>query len=334
VVTWLAPLVVALLCVGSELLHAQRQGRVAYLAFGPSGRPRRWVPAAAVARVLAVAAVCWGLVVLWKADAAPWSDALADGAHSASLQHLVLALDVSPSMQLADAGPASSQTRAERARDVLRSVLLRLDLVHTRISVVAFYTEARPVVIDTADPEVVANILNDLPLEHAFAAGKTQMHSSLEAAAKIAHSQRWPAGTATLVMVTDGDTLPASKAPTLPPAFGHVLIAGVGNSYRGLFIDGHSSRQDAASLQRLALQLGGAYNDVNSRHVPSEILAQWGASLPRGTTGRWARTEWAMAAVAVGAAVLALLPLAVVWFGAAWSPRAADPVESWAGTHG
>jgi Ca-activated chloride channel family protein len=193
---------------------------------------------------------------------------------------------------------------------------------------VAFYTEGRPVVVDTSDPEVVSNILSDLPLEHAFKAGKTRMYAAVEVADRLARSQQWPDRTAQFVLVSDGDTLPAQKPAGLPPAFGSVLIAGVGNPHRGTFIDGHSSRQDAASLQRLAAQLSGTYHDVNGRHVPSESLRGFAAAGPAEPVAAWGSTEWAIAAVVAGAAILALAPVLLAWFGCAWRPDRARPVDA------
>ncbi len=47
------------------------------------------------------------------------------------------------------------------------------------ISVVACYNGSKPVVVDTKDMEVVRNILNDLPMHHAFPSGKTDLFSGL-----------------------------------------------------------------------------------------------------------------------------------------------------------
>ena len=42
------------------------------------------------------------------------------------------------------------------------------DRFGTRVTVVGFYTAAKPVVIEAFDLNVVSNVLNGLPLEHAF----------------------------------------------------------------------------------------------------------------------------------------------------------------------
>ena len=80
-----------------------------------------------------------------------------------------------------------------------------------RVSVVAFYSDARPVVIDTFDPEVVANILDDLPLEYAFKPGKTNLYEGVKTAGEV--GKAWPVKSATLLLVSDGDTLPARETP-------------------------------------------------------------------------------------------------------------------------
>src|SRR5204863_9981215 len=104
-----------LLCGLAEWLHARRCARVAHLAFGPAGRARRWVIVVPWLRMAAVGAACWGLLVLLTIDSAAWE--AKPSADQGPLHHLVIALDVSPSMQLEDAGPQGNQRRAARAHD-------------------------------------------------------------------------------------------------------------------------------------------------------------------------------------------------------------------------
>jgi Ca-activated chloride channel homolog len=328
VVTWWITAAVVAACMLSEWLHARRCRRLAYLAFGPAGRPRAWVAAAAPLRVAAAGALCWGLIVLLGTDRAPWNPGDLSADKAVSVRHLMIALDVSPSMQLADAGPAGVQRRAERARDVVRSILDRIDLGRTRVSVIAFYTEARPVVIDTFDPEVVANILDDLPLEHAFTPGKTNMYEGVKAAG--AAGKAWPAKSATLLVVSDGDTLPAKESPALPPAFGGSLVLGVGNPYHGLYIDGHSSRQDGDSLRQLALRLGGQYFDTNQRHVPSVDLVALDRWLPVNPRSDIGLREAALASTLGGASALAALCIALTLAGGL---RSAPTVQNGKSAH-
>jgi Ca-activated chloride channel family protein len=249
----------------AEWLHARRSRRVAGLLLGSHGgtviaRVAPWL------RIAGTGVLAWGVVTLITIDGAPRSR-LDQGK---PLQHVLICLDVSPSMYVADAGPDGRQARGKRAREVLQSVFDRLDMTKTRVSVVAFYTSAKPVVVDTFDLNVVANILEDLPLEHAFKEGQTKMYDGIREAARIAET--WPPGSATLIVVSDGDTLPDSGAPTMPRSIIDSLVVGVGNPYRGTQIGGRSSRQDAGSLKQLAARLRGTYHDGNAHHLPTSVL--------------------------------------------------------------
>ncbi len=55
---------VALLAVAAEALHARRAGRLAKLVHGPTGRPMAIARAAAPIKVLASAALAFGLTTL------------------------------------------------------------------------------------------------------------------------------------------------------------------------------------------------------------------------------------------------------------------------------
>jgi Ca-activated chloride channel homolog len=315
-VSLISVLTAMVMCALAEWSHARRMRRVAGLVFGPGGFARGWVRFVAPLRVLSAGAVAWGLVTLLDFDHEPL--AAVKSTDASAIRHVVIALDVSPSMQVVDSGLRQNQSRADRARDVLRSILERLDLQRSRVSLVAFYTKARPVVIDSFDPEVIANVLADLPLEHAFAPGKTDLYASVQAAAELATS--WREGHAGLIVVSDGDSLPTTKAPSLPRAYSSVLVVGVGDPLRGTFIDEHSSRQDVESLERLALRLNGTYHDANVRHVPSGTIAsltvapidEHGIELDKRHAALWA--------VAVGSFLLAVLPVLLACVGTSYRP--------------
>ncbi|WP_425615262.1 VWA domain-containing protein [Anatilimnocola sp. NA78] len=308
----------------SEWLHAARVRRVAYLAFGPAGTARAWTKGVPLLRVVASGAITWGLMTLVGIGASPLEDLTSR--NPKSLHHLVIALDVSPSMGLVDAGPKENQTRGDRAREVIRSVLDRLDPQRTRVSIVAFYSTAMPVVIDTFDPEVTANVLNDLPLEHAFQNGKTDIYSGVREAAKL--SKDWRERSATLLVVSDGDTLPSQEQPTLPRAYASVVVLGVGSPQRGTFIDGHSSRQDAQSLERLALRLGGQYHNANAKHLQTGAILAAVAAVPPEEAAGLDRRWLAVVATAAGSLILALLPLLLALAGTGHRPRSAHELNS------
>lgn len=315
-------LAVALLAMLGEFLHARRCRRTARLAFGPSGRPRPWTMATPLLRVAALTSLAWGLMTLWLLP--PKSTEMTPSA--TGLRHLVLALDVSPSMQLEDGGAERKQTRAQRASEVVMSILERADLTRLRMSVVAFYTGAKPVVVDTYDLAVVKNILDDLPLEMAFDVGQTALLDGVRESAALARD--WAPGTTTLLVVSDGDTVPDTGLSRMPPAVSDVLILGVGSHSAGIQIDGHLSRQDSSTLRQLATRLGGNYFDANDRQVPTRDLARLASSLPAKRYGGVGRREWAMAAVVTGAAILALLPVALAFAGSAWPRPVARPARA------
>ncbi len=309
----LTALAVLALMALAEWLHARRVRRVAALAFGPAGQPRDWVGAAPVVRALAVALLAWGLVtLLLLAPKILRPQKRPEGGY----RHLVILLDVSPSMQLSDAGPGGQQTRAKRAAEILMSILNRIALDQCRVSVIAFYNGAKPVVIDTADPEVVRNILSDLPLDQAFNVGKTKILDGIKEACELAKD--WRGGSTTLVIASDGDTVPDSGMPVLPPAIAQVLVIGVGDARLGKFIDGHQSRQDSSTLRQVATRLRGSYHDGNEKHLPSPSLNALSAALPMREEKQTGRRELAIAATAIGASALALLPLALALGGSGW----------------
>ncbi len=318
----LAMAAVVMLATAAEMLHRRRCRRVAHLAFGPRRRPAAWARGAPLLRVAALAGLTWGLVTLLQ---------LTPKIHKAGeiseseFRHLVLILDVSPSMRLEDAGPSGKQSRTRRAADVLTSFFERVPIDLYKTTVVAVYSEAKPVVIDTRDLEVVRNILHELPIYQAFPSGATNIFAGLEEAAKIARP--WRPGSTTVLLVSDGDTVPAVGMPKMPPSVAHVLVVGVGDPHAGKFIAGHQSRQDTSTLRQVAVRLGGAYHNANEKHLPTDLLRQISLAGTSSLVERLTRREYALLACALGASVLALLPLLLHFLGTRWNPGVPEPRE-------
>jgi Ca-activated chloride channel family protein len=308
---------VAVLVVGAELLHFRRVLRASPLAFGPGRALLVLAILAPILRVVAFTAVAWGLAAL-QYDV-PVKTHKAGEVKDNEYRHLVLVLDVSPSMQLEDAGPGGKQKRANRAADLIQSFFERVQAERYKTTIVAFYTEAKPVVLDTADREVVRNILTELPMRHAFKAGETNIFSGLEEAAKIA--KPWPPGTAVLLLVTDGDTIPATGMPKMPASIGNnVVVVGVGNPTVGKSIGGHTSRQDVSTLRSTATRLSGTYHDGNDKHLSTDLVESIDQKATPKDTDKWTKREYALLAVGVGTGVLALLPMALTLVGTGWTP--------------
>jgi Ca-activated chloride channel family protein len=295
----------------AEWLHAKRVARVASLAFGPTGAPARWAAAAPVLRCVAVTAIAWGATVLAKYDPV---QTYGKPKREASKQ-LLICMDVSPSMQLKDAGPEPVKvSRAIWAGKVVQGILDRLDSETTRVTLYAFYTKALPIVQETFDKEVIRNALDGLPMYVAFESGATDMHQGV--AATLEHAKVWAAKSAMLVIVSDGDSS-ANQAPLhVPDSIADTIVIGVGDPYRSTMVNGHSSRQDTDALKQLAARLGGVYHNGNEKHLPTAILDKLSVTSPRKNASLGAR-EAALIAAGSGASILALLGPALVLFGRA-----------------
>ncbi len=316
-----APLLLALaaliLATGAEWLHAGRVKRVAPLAFGPSGKPALAGKLAPFLRIGALTAIVWGLCTLLIIP--PVSHrAVPKEIESADRQHLLIVLDVSPSMRIVDAGPGGKQSRTHRARTVLDSVFARIDSDKLHTTVVAVYNGAKPVVQETRDLEVLHNLMEDLPMSYAFPSGKTKLLDGLTEAAKIA--KNWPRNSATLMLISDGDSVPPAGMPAMPLSISGVLVIGVGDSGKGTFINGHNSRQDSAALRQIATRLGGAYHDANQKFVPTDTLKVLGTLSVDKASRLAALRELAIAATGIGTFILSLLPLLLHLAGSNWNP--------------
>jgi len=316
-----APLLLALaaliLAIGAEWLHAGRVKRVAPLVFGPTGRPDLPGMISPFLRILALTSVIWGLAVLLVIPPATHRAVPKEFA-PADRQHLLVILDVSPSMQIKDAGADGKQSRMQRARTVLDSVFARIatDRLHT--TVVAVYNGAKPVVEQTRDLEVLHNLMSDLPMHHAFPTGKTKLLDGLAEAARVA--KPWPRQSTTLMLVSDGDSVSPTGMPTMPPSIGGVLVVGVGDPGKGTFISGHNSRQDGTTLRQIATRLGGVYHDANTKFVPTATLGKLGSLEIDKSSKAMDLRELAIAAVILGSLILAGLPVLLHFVGCRWNP--------------
>jgi len=322
---WAEYVAFALAVLGAiaEWLHRGRVRRLARLAFGPSERPRNWTRLAPLLRVLSLAALGWGLTTLLWIEPAVHNVGEVD---ENKQKHLILIVDVSPSMYLVDAGQDQKVERRKRASEILESLFERIPVRQYKISVVAVYTEARPVLEDSADVDIVKHFLETIPMYHAFEPGQTDLFKGLEIAAEIASP--WRAGSAIVVMLTDGDSVPATGMPRMPNSVAKVLIVGVGDERTGRFIDGHQSRQDTNTLRQLAHRLRGIYHNGNQQHISSQTIAELVQLVEQEKPTPWSRREWALLAVATGASVYGFLPVLLYYFGTAWRPGRRPAVDS------
>ncbi|MFT5289851.1 MAG: Ca-activated chloride channel family protein [Planctomycetota bacterium] len=309
---------VLLITLLAEFLHGRRVRHVALLAFGPNQRPAVWARSAPLLRALALGALVWGTTTLLVLEPRGHSSSGDRLRREGDYEHVVLILDVSPSMRLVDSGPSRVQSRTQRTSDLLKSFFERVSLDNFRVSVVAVYNGAKPVVVDTSDFEVVRNILDDLPLHFAFPVGKTKLLEGIKVAAEVARP--WNPGSTTLVLISDGDTVPATGMPRMPASVANVLVVGVGDPVTGKFIDGRQSRQDVSTLRQIATRLGGEFHNGNERHMSSSMIANLSRAGVESSFTKLTRRDYALACIAIGSALLAILPLLLHFLGTSWRP--------------
>ncbi len=313
----LAAATTAVLASGAEALHIRRISKVRHLAFGPGGSFSALTILTPLLRVFFFSALAWALTTLFllepKAHRAQVKEIEAN-----ERRHLLLVVDVSPSMRLQDSGEGEGLSRTQRASKLVQSLLKRVTDDKLHITMVAVYNGAKPVVQESRDVEVILNFLDGLPLSSVFPVGKTRLFDGLEEAARIARD--WPPNSATLLLVSDGDTVPATGMPKMPPSIDGALVMGVGNPTKGSLIDGRQSRQDVGALQQIATRLGGQYHDGNLRHVPTSVLNELGSLKTDQDIFKLTLREYALITGVTSALGLALLPVFLYFFASPFKP--------------
>ncbi len=305
---WCVTILSGLLVGLAEWLHHKRIRRVAYLAFGSEGRSRRWVAIVPLIRTFSIAAITFGMTVLSLLQ----PQAIEKEPSQKASKHLLVCLDASPSMYVADSGPDGKQKRAVWAGAVIQAILDRLDTETTRVTVFAVYTKSIPVIEETFDMNVVRNLLDGLPLFAAFEAGPTKLSSGVNDA--LQYARRWESKSATLVVISDGDSEERAEVRSIPSSIADSIVIGVGDPVRPTMVSGHRSTQDVNSLKSLATKLRGIYHQGNNKHLPSEVLGQLTMIKPRISDGIGLR-DVALASLGIGCFFLAMLTPMLHLFG-------------------
>lgn len=319
---------VALIATLAELWHLRRIGKIRWLAFGPGGGAAAWSWAAPVLRVIGLSLAVWGFASLWFVVEAEVHNK--NQIEENEYKHLVLVVDVSPSMRLPDAGPDGKTTRRQRASDVLESLFNRIPMRQFKITVIAVYSDAKMLLEDSQDHEVVRHIMEDMPLWYAFKHGKTKLISGIDLAAKVA--KPWNPKSAYVLMLTDGDTVPAKGMPTLPASVAEFFVVGIGDPSSGSFIDGHQSRQDVNTLRQIANRLRGVFHNGNRNHLTSQLVAKFVEQQREDSKEKWGRREWSMIAAVIGSAIFSMIPILLHYFGTGYHGGTKWKIQSQAST--
>jgi Ca-activated chloride channel family protein len=123
-----------------------------------------------------------------------------------------------------------------------------------------------------------------------------------------------------MLVLSDGDTVPATGMPKMPASIRSVLIVGVGDSRTGKFIDGRQSRQDIPVLKQIAARLGGTFHDGNEKHLSSSLIASAAGLEETDIFEKLTRRDYAMIAAVLGVLILGFLPVLLHFFGTRWRP--------------
>jgi len=309
-----AAAVALLLVLAAEKWHEVRCRKIARLAVGPSGAPRRWVRGAPFIKALALSAMAWSLTTLLLGTGGVFQTHEGAEDRRQANRHVAFVADLSPSMLLRDAGPKGDITRNQRAHEVVDGILRRLD-GDVVLSVIVFYTDALPVVVDAKDAELVRNVFDGLPIWYVMTPGKTDLGTGIRRT--LEHLVDYPDDSTTVFLLTDGDAIELGVIPKPPASVRDVYVLGVGDPNQGTFIDDHMSRQDASLLGTLAGRLRGKYIDVNEKHVTTLALG----NLARGTGATkktYGLVDIAIFVFAAAAVAHMLIPVALEYFGSDW----------------
>jgi Ca-activated chloride channel family protein len=317
VISIVSAVLVVIFVLFCEWLQARRVKKVAALAFGPTGSPRKWTQVVPGFRSVALGCIAWSLVYLLLTSQTLFVDPNnVEEIPEDQIEHALLLLDFSPSMMLVDAGKTGEISRRDQMKGVVTSLVERFGK-HVRYSLVCFYTRPMPMVEDAVDKAIIYNVLDDLPIEKVMGPGKTDLAKAISKGLELVADKREES--TTVIVVTDGDTVEIEDLHYLPPSVKHALVLGVGNTKEGISIDGHMSRQDAAALNFLATYLEGSYIDVNQKLVETGEIAYLVQSEDLMVARSWNLADIAMLLFICSACLYAVLPLLQEYLGSEWS---------------
>ncbi len=291
----LVVLLVFLLSLLGDVLSWKRLGRDG--SSNPNGR--RLVLAAVSGLGLAI--VCGGLFILAQ-DAKDVSSSDEARSDATGVTHCILLLDHSPSMDASAGGMEPEVSRLERARVEMRRIAMAAVAQGQGLSFVVVHREARLVILDSSEPEVVGHLLESVPLHYGFGDGRTHLDVGLREVERIAQS--WQRGTTVLYVASDG-LFERGDQLALPDSIQTAQVLGVGPVSVGAALGEESSGQDASALRALAAELSGGYTDISRVDFP---LISSSELEPAGSRDSDRRT-YVLAACLVAASCVLLRPL-------------------------
>ncbi len=304
----LAATLVGLLVAWAEFRHWRRCRAVAGMAFAVPRRGLAVALAAAASRVAGVVLTAAALALLWRASAVTRNTAGAV-ASAGEMDRMIAIVDASKSMNLEDAGPDASETRAARARTRIHLLISRADRM-PRTTLMAFGESTLPVVHDSKDWAVLSNVLLRQYYSTSFQSEKTDIDRAVKRSLELARD--WVPNSTVVVLLTDGEGDTAYDEFEVPPAVRQFIVVGIG-SPEGRRIGANLSevsRLDAENLRRIARLVGGDYFDGTRELLPAGYVDR---AMPRPPPAVPLQThrDFALILFVAGVSVLALLPLAL-----------------------
>lgn len=259
----------SLVAVAAEIAHLRRCNRLREFLFHGCRFPWATVSILGGARIGGTALVAAGLIGLWSQSVRPSS--LNSAYDDEEMDRLLILLDCSLSMNLRDAGPNRDLFRGERAAQLVEELLLKADRKLPRTTLVVFANRADALVVDTNDWNVVRQALANRNLSAALFDDEPTTVGDVLRQVCEGYGEEWPARSAALLLITDGDSEDSIEKLDLPRSIRRLVVAGVGSS-EGRPIGGAVSRQEEASLDALARSAGGRYFNGNESPIPLDAL--------------------------------------------------------------
>lgn len=305
----------------AEYLHILKCKKVEKLSHGKHNKARTWTLIIPWVRCIAVYLIAWGLITLFKIDPSVHQKSPSD---DKELRRIIIIYDISPSMQVPDAGTSKQTTRRTRAANQCVKILNSLSPAEFMVSIIAVHSDAKAVVINGKDLNVVHVILKDLPIEYAFKKGQTDLISGLKKASEMC--KMWPKDSTALMVFSDGDTVDKENLPKLPNAIDKVFVFGLGHPFKSSRVGSAYSKQEKSALVKIARRYRGEYLNINKDNIPEQMVEGIADPMIFTGTGKIGSKEVATSSILLGSIILSLLLILQQMFGSAWKTASIKPL--------
>ena len=266
----------------SEVRHSRVARRVTQLGWNARAWESLCLRFVAVGRSIAFIGSIWAVTNLVSLPAVPSPSQQNDSLELR--EHIIILVDVSPSMLLMDGGIDKSQVRLTAATDYLDKLLVSSCVEDQLYSLWTCYDELIDYVDATPDKNVVRNfLLNDRfftthmrsTIDGPSAARETNLVKCIRSAFEKVKER--PRGSVTFVLLTDGDCEGLGERIPTPKSVDAFHVLGVG-SLEGCRIGARYSKLNRTGLQEFAnanRDSGFEYSDLRDESPVLRCKLQW-----------------------------------------------------------